>query len=1292
MKGKFTTKTIIVTAITLILAIVAVTGTVLFLKDSGEAKAIDKTETNLILPVAGNDEINSEEITQTEASEIVENVEAEEVTTDTQSGANTDEIGDAETETIETDDTTGATNVGTASQTRDELVEQIEETVVTEEKQILDELSLSWTTIELPSITSNMGVYKPELTIEKTATLVNGEPIIATTRVRPQDKITYEIKVSNIGNYKTTNVVITDSLDVIYEEQKIEAGNQILKLDVLASGKQATITVIYEVTENDVATLEKILNVAYATDGRTTVQDDDDTPVINPNVELTGEKTWEDAGNKYGTRPEKITVNLLADSEVVDSIEVIADENGIWNYEFIKLPMYSKDGKVITYTIDEESVRNYTKNIDEYNIANTLTPEETVDVLVTKTWVDNDNKYNTRPSEITVNLLADGNIVETVKITADENGIWEYEFTNLPKHNGKGLEIEYTISEEEVADYKEEINELNKYNIINTLEPEETVDVTGEKTWEDNKNQYSSRPSKIIVNLLIEGKVVNSKEVTADSNDDWKYEFTKLPKYAVNDKEIQDSIDEETVAYYNKKIEKYNITNTLEQEYITLRGTKEWVYPAGEASITVPTVEIVLLQNGEPYFADSKFNAKVNKDSTGYIYPNLPKYSFTTDGNGKIQREENSYSVKENQLNGWQKPIIAPIEKDGNVWTQNITNVANPINISFDVEKVWVDEGGKRPSITVKLYQNGNPYKKADGTEYSKTLNSGEKKYTFTNLPKYTSTKLSDGTITYQKNTYTVREVGTASGYEKPSYKDTETKTTITNKIKQDTVSISGTKVWNTPSKTNTANATSIEIYAYRKEANGKETKTKYFDKLEYGETTYKITDLPKYKENSDGTLYINSAGKVELNQYVAHEDKNSQYISSENGNKITNIPRGIVETITTEVTAESKTKLVDVVFVLDVSNSMETDGDGRRITKMRDAVNTTISTIMNTNPNNRVGIVAFTSNGEKTKAKPIQNLLSTASKIEYDSEYKEGGDKKGILYVCKCNSDKCSCTLNHKNLNGLSIQGATYTQTGIELGAEMLYNDSSLNKTNRTAIMILVTDGLPTVYNSNYTNILNDNLVSNNYGWVNGSEGSSADNGKCVTTNVNCILYTLRTANYWKSLIDDKYDTAKIFTLGIGLDTQTNRTAALATLKPTKENIRNYSQDLVTKLINAGFDLNNNPNAANYADKAFLTNDTIDEKELSKELNGFVFRYKDINTKTMFDNEEISTNTVELMNVDTSKENESTITYGTTSYTLKTAPEDAINKNGTTYTIYLNKLPNLSDDTQVYIKYYKNS
>ena len=77
MKGKFTTKTIIIVAITILLSIVAVAGTVMFLKDSGEAAAIDETETNLILPVAGNDESNSQETTQTESPETTVDAETE---------------------------------------------------------------------------------------------------------------------------------------------------------------------------------------------------------------------------------------------------------------------------------------------------------------------------------------------------------------------------------------------------------------------------------------------------------------------------------------------------------------------------------------------------------------------------------------------------------------------------------------------------------------------------------------------------------------------------------------------------------------------------------------------------------------------------------------------------------------------------------------------------------------------------------------------------------------------------------------------------------------------------------------------------------------------------------------------------------------------------------------------------------------------------------------------------------------------------------------------------------------
>ena len=55
-------------------------------------------------------------------------------------------------------------------------------------------------------------------------------------------------------------------------------------------------------------------------------------------TEVKGSKTWNDADNQDGKRPESITVRLLANGEEKDSQTVTADENGNWTYSFEKLP------------------------------------------------------------------------------------------------------------------------------------------------------------------------------------------------------------------------------------------------------------------------------------------------------------------------------------------------------------------------------------------------------------------------------------------------------------------------------------------------------------------------------------------------------------------------------------------------------------------------------------------------------------------------------------------------------------------------------------------------------------------------------------------------------------------------------------------------------------------------------------------------------------------------------------------------------------------------------------------
>jgi hypothetical protein len=92
-------------------------------------------------------------------------------------------------------------------------------------------------------------------------------------------------------------------------------------------------------------------------------------------VTITGKKTWDDKDNKDGMRPTSITVNLLANGDIIDSKEVTADTN--WEYSFANMAKY--DGsEEIKYSVSEEPVIGYTTKIDGYNITNTHKPNEIV--------------------------------------------------------------------------------------------------------------------------------------------------------------------------------------------------------------------------------------------------------------------------------------------------------------------------------------------------------------------------------------------------------------------------------------------------------------------------------------------------------------------------------------------------------------------------------------------------------------------------------------------------------------------------------------------------------------------------------------------------------------------------------------------------------------------------------------------------------------------------------------------------------------------------------------------------
>ena len=252
----------------------------------------------------------------------------------------------------------------------------------------------------------------PSIFVEKTTVSVTpadtAEPqeVTDNTKVRPNDVITYSIYVKNDGNVTLHNVKVTDSLDVKYEGTLVEAAKgQVLDTIVsLAPGEDKTYTVEYTVTQEDIDKGEPIINTAIATDGTTTGEDDTDEEIpINPDVTVSGEKTWIDYNNQENTRPEKITVEVLNENEVVDTIEVTAATN--WEYTSKALPKYDADNNVITYTVREQTVPDYTATVSGYDITNTLTEVPAVTVRGEKTWVDYNNQENTRPEKITVEVL-----------------------------------------------------------------------------------------------------------------------------------------------------------------------------------------------------------------------------------------------------------------------------------------------------------------------------------------------------------------------------------------------------------------------------------------------------------------------------------------------------------------------------------------------------------------------------------------------------------------------------------------------------------------------------------------------------------------------------------------------------------------------------------------------------------------------------------------------------------------------------------------------------------------------
>ena len=164
-------------------------------------------------------------------------------------------------------------------------------------------------------------------------------------------------------------------------------------------------------------------------------------------TEVSGSKTWDDADDQDGKRPDSITIRLYANGEQV-KVVTVTEEDG-WKWNFTNLPKY-ENGSEIRYTITEDVVLGYQSEVDGMDVTNHYTPGQ-INIPVTKNWQDKDDADGIRPDSITVKLYADGK--DTGKeLILDQKNNWTGSFDDLDEY-ADGVKIVYTIAEVEVDGY-----------------------------------------------------------------------------------------------------------------------------------------------------------------------------------------------------------------------------------------------------------------------------------------------------------------------------------------------------------------------------------------------------------------------------------------------------------------------------------------------------------------------------------------------------------------------------------------------------------------------------------------------------------------------------------------------------------------------------------------------------------------------------------------------------------------------------------------------------------------------
>ena len=435
------------------------------------------------------------------------------------------------------------------------------------------------------------------------------------------------------------------------------------------------------------------------------------TNTLTGTTQLTVTKNWVDGGNTDQTRPQSITVTLHQNGEPMPgkTVEIKAPnalqqlfgaDSNQWSYTFENLPKYDGDGKEYVYTVTEEPVNGYNSAQSGTTFTNTLLTS----VQVEKIW-PGVAEADKKPVTVKLCRTTADNPTEDdwTEVPADEGGgkknidaqsNWIGIYEGLDRFDETGSRYKFKVVETAIGgnpvtddDYIIQYGEKDTSTagliqlLVANIEPGK---LTGTKTWKDNGNAYSTRPSEL--ELILERTTVwnnptadDWKEVPAGEytlawtntdTDEWTYTYEGFPSGDGEGNLYLYRVREEAVDplpggdYYEE-----TSGSSADYDFInTLRGT-----------LDIPVAKV---------WVD-------NSDAFGLRPEQITLELYANGGTDPVQTAQLSASGLVSRLLG----------DDPNIWRYTFEDLPkyddNGAYITYEVREVLTAEAGERFEVTV---------------------------------------------------------------------------------------------------------------------------------------------------------------------------------------------------------------------------------------------------------------------------------------------------------------------------------------------------------------------------------------------------------------------------------------------------------------------------------------------------------------------------------------------------------------------------------------------------------------